>query len=135
MGIGIALLCIVACITCMIFRRRCLKARALERARLYAPRTTNGQSAGNTTLSVSAAAVPVPCQSFDAGDHLHRPCTDEVHELQCLVTADPAVAAASATGTHIPPLAHSHLDTKVSKCGIRPLFQSRVEQLLFCYYF
>ncbi|GLV44105.1 roundabout 1 [Carabus blaptoides fortunei] len=109
-GIGIALMCIVACITCMIFRRRCLKARALERARLYAPRTTNGQSAGNTSLSVSAATVPAPCQSFESGDHLHRPRTDEVHELQCLVTVDPATTSASST--HIPPLPHSHLDTK-----------------------
>lgn len=84
----------------MIFRRRCIKSRGLDRIRVANPQTTNGQ----THQPQAVSTVPnLTCQPVT----MERQCQDaEVHELQCLVGHDGAT-------THIPPVVHSHLDTKV----------------------
>lgn len=106
MGVCIALMLIVACISCMIFRRRCLKARARERARMYAPRTINGQNElycqPSAQFVQAEVALRTPCQPLAAEER--SPCEAEAHELQYLVTE---------TEAHIPPVQQSHLDTKV----------------------
>lgn len=101
-GVVIAGCCVFSCIVCMIFRRRCIKLQGLDHARVANPQATNGQSV-HQPQSISTVPNLTSCQTIN----MDRQCPDaEVHELQCLVGRDGAT-------THIPPLVHSHLDTKV----------------------
>lgn len=92
MGILLAIVCIIACISCLLLRRRCLKRRALARARLlnsnnyYRPPITTGHE---TSLGVQ----------------LETSCSTEAHEMQQLMTEE--------CPRHIPQSTTTHLDTKV----------------------
>lgn len=85
----------------MIFRRRCIKSPGLDRVRAANPQTTNGHSHQPQTVS-TVPNLPIGQQVTINRQH----ADNEVHELQCLVSRDMVTS-------HIPPLVHSNLDTKV----------------------
>ncbi|KAK5650818.1 hypothetical protein RI129_001847 [Pyrocoelia pectoralis] len=88
-GASISALCVICCISCVIFRRRCMKRDAVRRARL--------------TASNNYYASEVPYSG--APLHMHQDsCITEAHEMQQLVMNE--------GDTHIPPIETTHLDTK-----------------------
>lgn len=94
LGLLLAVVCIIACVSCLLLRRRCLKRRALARARLI---TSNNYyrppvaSAHETSLGVQ----------------LETSCSAEAHEMQQLMTEE--------CPRHIPQTTPTHLDTKVRR--------------------
>ncbi|KAJ8920400.1 hypothetical protein NQ315_005266 [Exocentrus adspersus] len=91
-GVIMALVCIACCITCILVRRRCLKRRALARARM-ASSNNYYPAVAHYTSNVGSVQV-----------RLEDPCATNVQERQHLV--------AEGHSTHIPPVSTNHLDTK-----------------------
>lgn len=96
-----AILCVICCLACTIVRKRCLKRRALMRARLAA---SNNYYPAVAHYAQHGTTVQV---------RLEDPCTAEMHEIQHLVTNT------NDNQQHIPPIvAATHIDTKVCFCGL-----------------
>lgn len=94
LGLLLAVVCIGACVSCLLLRRRCLKRRALARARLI---TTNNYYRPPITTA----------HETSLGVQLETSCSAEAHEMQQLMTEE--------CPRHIPQSTSTHLDTKVKK--------------------
>ncbi|KAF5274428.1 hypothetical protein FQR65_LT04344 [Abscondita terminalis] len=90
LGVSISALCILCCVSCVVFRRRCMKREALRRPRL------------TTANHYYPSGVPFS----DGSLHIRyqESCSAEAHEMQHLVMEEGS--------THIPPIISSHVDTK-----------------------
>lgn len=106
MGTIIALICILVAIICILLRRRCLKRRALARARLAA---SNNFYPAVAHYATHADSVQV---------RLEDTCVQESQHL----VQEPL-------STNIPPIISNHIDTKVnffSLCNILMSFRGIV---------
>ncbi|KAK4882138.1 hypothetical protein RN001_005457 [Aquatica leii] len=90
LGVSISALCILCCISCVIFRRRCVKREALRR-----PRLTAANHYFPSGIPYSDGSLHIRYQES---------CSAEAHEMQHLVVDDGS--------TRIPPISSTHLDTK-----------------------
>lgn len=88
-----ALICVICCVICILYKRKCIKRRSLAR--------TNRATSNNfypPSLATSHG-IPIPVTVDES-------CTAEAHEMQQLMSDEGS--------THIPPVMPTHLDTKVS---------------------
>ncbi|KAF5286836.1 hypothetical protein FQA39_LY00369 [Lamprigera yunnana] len=90
LGVSICVICIFCCVSCILFRRRCVKRQTLRRTRL------------TTANHCYPSGVPYADGSLQI--HYQESCTGEAHEMQHLVLDDIL--------PHIPPITSTYLDTK-----------------------
>lgn len=95
MGVSIAIVCIIFCISCILVRKQCLKRREMLRSRLAA--TTNNYYPAVAHYTTQGSSVQV---------RLEDPCSADVHEIEHLFNEEQP--------PHIPAITLTHLDTKVS---------------------
>lgn len=98
LGVTVSAICIACCLSCIVFRRRCLKRAALRRRALQVA------SSANYYPSDDGAQMPKPSLHLRDSES----CAAEAHEMQHLVRKKVA-----ATKMQVSAL---HLDTKVIIC-------------------